>query len=239
MKKYIIANWKNHPDSWGEAQQILDSLSDHFNSLPLKECSVVVCPPFVFIEEVEKLLSTTSLGGYVELGAQDVVEALPQLVRYVIIGHSDRRWKLNESDEVVNKKLKTALENNLTPIVCIGERERSGDFKSFLEKQTESTFADLSADEIGKCLIVYEPVWAISTNPDARPDTPKSALESVKTIKEGLFLKFKIENLKFLYGGSVNSQNAKDFLSLSEFSGVLVGGASVDRQEFIEILKVL
>ncbi|OGN09813.1 MAG: hypothetical protein A3J46_00330 [Candidatus Yanofskybacteria bacterium RIFCSPHIGHO2_02_FULL_41_11] len=238
-KKYIIANWKILPASWGEAQQILDSTSEYFTAEGLKEFSVVVCPPFVFIEEVGKLLSATSLGNYIELGAQDVVDTLPQLARYVIVGHSDRRWKLGETDAVVNQKLKAALQKELTPIVCIGEKSREGDYKKFLEDQVEATFSGLSGDEVEKCLIAYEPVWAISTTPGAKPDTPESALESINIIKNTLALNFSLSTFRFLYGGSITSKNAKEFLSLPEFSGVLVGGASVDREEFVKILKLV
>lgn len=236
-KKYIIANWKSRPDTWGEAEQILESLSYYFNSAGSKELSVVICPPLAYLEEVGKILSNTSLGNYVELGAQDVTAA--DGVRYVIIGHSDRRWKLGESDETVNQKLKTVLKNGMVPIVCIGEKSREGDYKKFLEKQVVSTFSGLSRDEMGKCLIAYEPVWAISTNSDARPDTPESALESIGIIKDILANHYSLMTDRYLYGGSVTSANAKEFLSQEEINGVLVGGASLNREEFIEILKQL
>lgn len=247
MKKYIIANWKNHPDSWAEAEGILNYLDEHLEGQSGNpETSVIVCPPFVFLEEVGKVLRSSRLGRNVELGAQDIAlsdsgawtgevsgHMLKRLgVQYVIIGHSERRWKMGESDEVVNKKLKTALKNELTPIVCVGERERDNNFKNFLKQQIKATFAGLSADEIGKCLVAYEPVWAISTNPNAHPDTPESALESIKIIQE-------ILNTRFLYGGSVTKKNAKDFLSLDQIAGVLVGGASVRKEEFAQILKAI
>jgi len=254
MKKYIVANWKMHPDSWAEAEGILDAVSQYLESVPEKDNSLVVCPPFVFLEEVGKLLNTTSLGGRVELGAQDIAltestaltgeisgAMLQKLgVRHVIVGHSERRWKLGESDIVVNQKIETALEHELTPIVCVGEKERDDHYKEFLASQLDATFGGLSADQVSKCLIAYEPVWAISTNPNTRPDNPESTLESVRIIKDFIIGKWKLENgnsLKVLYGGSVTSKNANDFLSLDELAGVLVGGASVDKEQFIEILK--
>ncbi len=250
------------PTSVAEAEDILTYIDEYLkNESEKKENSLIICPPFVFLDDVSKILNTSRLAGQAELGAQDIALAdsgawtgevsgpmLKRLgVKYVIVGHSERRWKIGESDEVVNKKLKTILVNELTPIVCIGEKERNGEFKEFLRKQIEATFAGLSVDDIGKCLIAYEPVWAISTNPGAHPDTPESALESIKIIQDSLIenrlpageaRKLKTENLpKVLYGGSVNEGNAKLFLSLPEIAGVLVGGASVRKEEFVGIIK--
>jgi len=259
MKKYIIANWKNHPDSVAEAEDILAYIDEHLkNESSPEDESLIICPPFVFLDDVSKILKTSRLAQQVELGAQDIALAdsgawtgevsgpmLKRLgVEYVIVGHSERRWNAGggESDEVVNKKLKTILVNEFTPIVCVGERERDSEFKVFLKNQVEATFAGLSADEIGKCLIAYEPVWAISSNPDAHPDTPESALESIAVIREVLTVNCKLETVNlppFLYGGSVTASNVKDFISLNQIAGVLVGGASVKKEEFVEILKTL
>ncbi len=239
------------PNSLAEAEQILDFVNDHLGSRNEKEFSLIFCPPFVFLEEVGKILTTSHLEHGAELGAQDISiddnVALtgevsgPMLnnlgVGYVIVGHSERRWKLGESDEVVNKKLKAVLRNGMTPIVCLGERVRDENFKEFLKEQIEKTFAGLNRDELEKCIIAYEPVWAISTNPDARPDTPKSALESIKVIRDFLNTKYGILNTIYLYGGSVTSLNATEFLTQKEIDGVLVGGASVNKEEFVKILS--
>lgn len=247
MKKLVVANWKMAPATLAEAQEILDFTNDYLESLAdKKEFSLVFCPPFVFTEEVSKMLKTSHLEHGAFLGAQDIAAedkaALtgevsgPMLqklgVQYVIIGHSERRWKLGESDDTVNKKLKAALRNNMTPIVCIGERVRDANFREFLGEQISQTFEGLTADEIKKCIIAYEPVWAISTNPGAKPDTPQSALESIEIIKKVLAS----DNL-FLYGGSVNSKNAEDFLREKQINGVLVGGASVNKEEFVKVLE--
>lgn len=270
-KKLIVANWKNYPESPAEVEGILEFTNDYLESLgESREFSLVFCPPFVFLEDVAKILKTSHLEHEASLGAQDIaVEDRTALTgeisgpmlsnlgtRYVIVGHSERRWKLGESDETVNKKLKVVLRNGMIPIVCIGERSRDDNFpakggsasgwKKFLEEQVTATFRDLSSDDIDKCIIAYEPVWAISTNLDARPDTPKSAVESISIIDRALNLKFDslagqagIRNSKFLYGGSVNSKNVGDFLKEKEISGVLIGGASVNKQEFVKILEVV
>lgn len=253
--KLIVSNWKMKPNSAAEAQEILDSVRSYIELPgPEKELDLVFCPPFIFIEDVAKFLAVPSLAGISSLGAQDIAEednaALtgeisgPMLqklgVRYVIIGHSERRWKLGESDEVVNKKLKAALRNNLIPIVCIGEKERDQGFNKSLEDQIARTFEGVSSEELQKCLIAYEPVWAISSNPGARPDNPESALESIEVIEGYLSLNWQINKRNmFLYGGSVNSKNAVDFLSKEKINGVLVGGASVNKEEFIKILSLI
>ena len=231
MKKIVIANWKMNPQTLQEAEELFRASN-----------GAIVCPPFIYLEELSKIKSGAVLG------AQDISlsdepgqtgeisgETLKQFgVKYVIIGHSERRWKLGESDETVNKKLKLALSHSLTPIICIGERSREDDFEGFLKKQVLATFAGLlSSEQAEKCLIVYEPVWAISTTPGARPDTSQSALESIRAIKQVLN-----SDLPFLYGGSVTSANVRDFLSLKEISGILVGGASLDKEEFLRILEI-
>jgi|SRR3989344_938112 len=253
-KKLIVSNWKMSPSSLVEAREILDSASEYLESADEKNFNLVFCPPFIFLKEVGRILKNSNLVQFSTLGAQDIFwedqgadtgeisgPMLKKLgVEYAIIGHSERRWKLGEPDEIINKKLKAALRNNITPIVCIGERERNNNFKEFLEKQVEATFNDLSSDDIDKCLVAYEPVWAISSIPGARPDTPESALESIRIIKNTLIenCKLRTENLpKVLYGGSVNSSNILDFISQDEIAGVLVGSASVSKEEFIKLLS--
>jgi triosephosphate isomerase (TIM) len=242
-KKIIIGNWKMNPQTWAEAQEILESVDGYIRENKSDNLDLVICPPFVFLEDISKILNPE-----ISLGAQDIFwedagsdtgeisgPMLAHLnVRYVIVGHSERRWKLGEDDDAVNKKLKAVLRNGMVPIVCLGEKYRDENYKDFLREQTEKTFIGLSPEEISKCLIAYEPVWAISTSPDAKPDTPESALESILYIKEVLKA-----DAKILYGGSVNSDNAKDFLSQLEISGVLVGSASLKKEEFTKILSLI
>lgn len=247
-KKLIIANWKMSPATWGEAQGLLEFVSERLASFPDQRFSLAVCPPFVFLEEAAKLFSQSDIGNRASLGAQDIFWddagadtgeiSGPQLtalgVRYVIVGHSERRWKLGESDDIVNKKLIAVLRNGMIPIVCLGERTRDAGYEKFLRTQALATFHGLSAGDIERCLIAYEPVWVISTNPDARPDTPKSALESMAVIRDALGA----VSAKILYGGSVTPANAHDFLSQADIGGVLVGGASVRKEEFGNILTL-
>ncbi|MBI2674775.1 MAG: triosephosphate isomerase [Candidatus Yanofskybacteria bacterium] len=252
-KKLIVSNWKMQPTTLAEAEQILDLVDEYLGSLSERELNLVFCPPFVFTEEVGKILKTSHLLHQSGLGAQDISTddrmALtgevsgPMLkklgARYVIVGHSERRWKLGESDEVVNKKLKAVLRNEMMPIVAVGEKTRDDNFEDFLKEQVLNTFAGLSAEEVARCIIAYEPVWAISTTPGARPDTPESALESVEVIKETLATALQSTALpRYLYGGSITSVNAREFLSNDGFDGVLIGGASTNKEEFVKILAI-
>ncbi len=243
------------PSTWAEAEQILDFVDDYLESSgEAKEFSLVFCPPFVFLEEVGKVLKTSHLEHESFLGAQDIFwedigadtgeisgPMLKKLgVEYVIVGHSERRWKLGESDDIVNKKLKAALRNEITPIVCLGERARDDSFKEFLKEQVEKTFAGLNRDELGKCIIAYEPVWAISSNPGARPDSPEESIKAIKTIWGALNKLGGGETwVPTLYGGSVNSSNVSEFLLRKEIDGVLVGGAGVNKEEFVKILSLI
>jgi triosephosphate isomerase len=256
-KKIIVANWKMNPQTLAESEQILDLVNEYLESAEYhKELSLIFCPPFVFLERVAKILSMSHLSHQSELGAQDISWenegamtgeiSGPMLkglgVRYVIIGHSERRFKIGESDEVVNRKLKAALTNELIPVVCVGEKERDNNFKDFLRNQILNTFKNINANEFSRSIIAYEPVWAISSNFNSRPDTPESALESIEAIKEILIKNFGLDNFnlpRILYGGSINSSNVQEFLKVEKINGVLVGGASVKKDEFIKILSAV
>jgi triosephosphate isomerase len=232
MKKIVVANWKALPETLAQAEEIVSRLDEHLRELDAATLDVVICPPMVFLEDVARILPSGVI-----LGAQDTDPHLARLgARYVIIGHSDRRWKLGEDDATVNAKLKTALVDGLVPIVCLGERSRQGNWHDELAAQTVATFEGLASEQIAHCLIAYEPVWAISTSPDARPDTPASAVQSLSLIRDTLADSYGLSPMTFLYGGSVTPVNAHDFLERPEISGVLVGGASVRPVDFAQIL---
>lgn len=241
MKKLIIANWKDHPETWGQAQELLARIEEHLRMIDHADrFELVICPPARYFSEVAPLLKEGALADITQLGAQDMTpEVLSVGARYVIIGHSDRRWKLGESDETVNAKLKTSLEQGLVPIVCLGERSRTGDWQGELASQAVATFRGMTPGQVSQCLIAYEPVWAISTNPDAVPDTPASAVQAMGVIRDTLVDQFDVSHPTFLYGGSVSPDNAADFLARPEISGVLVGGASVRSADFQKILTIV
>ena len=157
--KLIIANWKENIQSLAQAQEILEFV-DQYLSTSEKNLDLVICPPTALIEDVSKTLQTSHLAKYAILGAQDInmdnESILSKLgTRYIIVGHSDHRWKAGESDEVVNQKLKSVLQNGMTPVVCLGEKTRDGEYKQFLKEQTEKIYLKRFAqpEEIAKATL--------------------------------------------------------------------------------------
>ena len=158
-------------------------------------------------------------------------------LKYVILGHSERREHLKEADEMINKKVKKALEFNLKPILCIGERK--GQTFRILESQLKNGFKNISKKRMKDVIIAYEPVWAIGTGKFCSDNQVLSTALLIRKIiyqKHGRTL---ANNLKILYGGSVNKENAKSYIKESGINGLLVGGASLKIDEFIGILKAV
>lgn len=231
--KLVVFNWKMNPETLESAIDMAKK-SDHKN--------IVIASPFVFIEEVGKIIKKA------ELGAQDLfykdaksgsftgeisASELTNLgVKYVIIGHSERR-AMGESNEIISKKIKTAFDSGLVPILCVGEslgEHEAGKTKDIIQNQLNSALSNFQSSTLNlKLIIAYEPIWAIGSG---NPETPESALETIKFIKSILDSKFYILNSRVLYGGSVNPKNIDTFLKYKEIDGVLVGGASLDPKLF-------
>ncbi len=243
MTKIIIANWKMNPAKLDEAQDLF--AAEVKSAGEYASITSVICPPVIFIEELSKIDRE-------HLGAQDIFwegsgpytgEISPDMLKnfgvtHVLVGHSDRRYKIGETDEVINKKIKAALAAGITPVLLVGERNRGDDRKKILEDQITADLNGLNAGEVSKILITYEPVWAISTAPGAEPDTPENTLGAIKIIKDFLAISYKLSATGCLYGGSVNEKNVADFLKYPEISGAVIGGASLHKQEFAEISKI-
>jgi triosephosphate isomerase len=220
----------------------------------LQNIRIIICPPFVYLSNFAPLTSDfqrrTSI---IFLGAQDLFweekgsftgEISPKMlknlgVEYVIVGHSERRQILGESDEMINKKLKAAIKSKLKPIFCIGEteKERKSD-KTFqvLKNQIKKALKSTSNVKLqtSNLIIAYEPVWAIGTGNPCKPEKAKEVLTFLRKLTQPLF--HSTTQPLILYGGSVNSKIAKDYIKFG-FDGLLVGGASLDSKEFIEIIK--
>jgi len=248
MKKIIAANWKMNPGSAKEAEEIVKFLAKNYTE---KNIQLILFPPFVYFCHLRDELDNDA--DKFDWGAQDIFweesgaytgEISPAMlksfwVQYVIIGHSERRWKLGETDEVINNKMKTALENEITPILAVGEKEKGNSIEKFLEDQLCRGLENLSEEQISKIIIAYEPVWAIGTgNADIPEDTIK-AIRMIKDIVGKIVGKKVVDKIPVLYGGSVTSKNAKDFLSEKEINGAIVGGASLDKEDFLKILNIV
>ena len=161
-------------------------------------------------------------------------------VEYVIIGHSERRQYFNETDETVNKKIKSAFENGLKPIVCVGEtleERESGKTESIITKQTELALDGLTNEQVENTIIAYEPIWAIGTGKTATSEDANNSIKAIRNKIEELYGKDVAEKVIIQYGGSVKSKNAKELFSMSDIDGGLVGGASLDPEEFSKIVN--
>lgn len=238
-KKLIIGNWKMNPEKGEEAI---------FLAKKVDKKDAVIAPPFVFLSAVKKKIKNA------KLAAQDVFwetegsytgEISPlQLknlgVKYVILGHSERR-ALGETNEDVRKKIGACIKYLITPIVCVGEtvRDESGNYLSFVKTELEEIFSGFPKTILSKIVIAYEPIWAIGKNAE-REATPVEAEEMaifIKKVLADVFDDKAARSLKIIYGGSVNPKNASTFLREKNISGLLVGRDSLDPIKFNEILK--
>ncbi|MBI2094472.1 MAG: triose-phosphate isomerase [Candidatus Omnitrophica bacterium] len=247
MRRSIIAgNWKMNA-TLREAEALVTALVQR----PIPETvEVVVCPPFTAISHVARLLAGSRIG----LGAQDLFWesagaftgeiSAPMLVdlgcRYVIIGHSERRTYFGETNEWVSRKLRAALAAGLAPIVCVGEtlaQREANQTMEIIDQQLTSALTGLSAADLSRLIIAYEPVWAIGTGKNA---TPEQAQEVHLFIRNGLSQRFSqqaAESVRIQYGGSVNAANAASLLQLPDVDGALVGGASLKADAFQAIVQ--
>lgn len=245
-KKVIAGNWKMNKLP-NEAMNFISELAPLVKSA---ENEVVLCVPYtdLFYSLLHVQDTNIKIGAqnmhYEESGAytgEISGEMLKSIgVEYVIIGHSERRAYFGETDETVNKKLKKALSLGLKPIVCIGEsleQRESGEAKDIVTMQTKLALEGLESDAVEKTIIAYEPIWAIGTGKTA---TKEDANETIKWIREEIekiYGKKVSDSVIILYGGSVKSSNAKDLFEMSDIDGGLVGGASLDAQEFANIIN--
>ena len=248
MRKLLIAgNWKMHK-TINEAIELVNNLKREL--VDIEEADVAVCPVYTALSEVSDILT----GSNIKLGAQNVYwqekgaftgEVAPSMLKdldcyYVIIGHSERRKYFFETNETVNKKIKAAQGIGLVPIFCIGETldEREAEKTiDVVQTQLADGLEGLDGESITKLVIAYEPVWAIGTGKTA---TPAQAQEVHEFIRNWLRKKYSDEvaaNVRILYGGSVKPSNAKELMQQVDIDGALVGGASLESDSFVEIVK--
>ena len=251
MKKIIIANWKMNttiPEGLDLATQIRSGLSK-------SSCQVVLCPPATHLKPLFDELQSSSIS----LGAQDMhwqdrgaytgaisATQIEEYCDFVILGHSEMRKYSGETDEDVFKKVAAALRHSITPILCVGEgldTKKSGKNEEFVKQQLKNILSKLfqiSVPSSQDFIIVYEPIWAISTNPGAKPDTPENAQKMVELIKREIENNYKVKNITFryVYGGSVNSGNAAALAKSTAIEGALVGAASLNAAEFIKVVNL-
>jgi len=242
-KKIIMANWKMNPSSQEEVLRLTKGVLAQ--RLP-KNIELIIAPPFVYLDLVKR-----NCGREIKLAAQNISwaergaytgEISSLMVRnlgcdYVIIGHSERRHKMGETDEMINLKLKAAFKVGLIPVLAVGEKESNDDIIKVLTQQVKSALEGIGISEIGRLIIAYEPVWAIGTELTDTPDHALSTALLIRKIVGNLYGPEWASDLPVLYGGSVSEENAVDFIAQNGINGALVGGVSLELEKFIKIIK--
>ena len=249
-KLLIVANWKCNPATRKEAEHLFVSVKKGIKKLD--EVEVVICPPFIYLSLFKQ--NTIQLGAqncfWEDKGAYTGEISSLMLkdfeCKYIIVGHSERRDYFNEADNNINKKIKSVLKNRLKPIFCVGEKSRDSfdsegkpinEMSLIVSEQIEKGLAGISQSRIPDVIIAYEPVWAIGTGfPCLSDDAMKAALLIKKTLTN-LYNRSIAERVKILYGGSVISQNAVDYIKDANMDGLLIGGSSLNASEFIKIIS--
>lgn len=246
MKTLIVANWKCNPVTFKEAKYLLISIQK-IKSLA-RNLEVVVCPPFVYLSGLQNKFKNFKLGAqncfWEEKGAFTGEVSAKMLkdigCKYVIVGHSERRRYFLETYEIINKKLKIAIENKLKPILCVGETQEErtkGLVAKILNSQINIALRGIKAKDGKQIIIAYEPVWAIGTGNNCLPKDAQQVRLLIKKIITQKFSRVLANRLAILYGGSVNSSNGVYYIKEAGFQGLLVGGASLDPKEFIRLLN--
>ena len=246
-KKLIAANWKmykNPAQTSAFFKDFLALVANHTRD------EIVVCPPYIDLCAAVEVTK----GSDVAIGAQDLYwekegaytgEICPSMLldvgcTHVIIGHSERRQYFGETDDIVNCKLKAALEAGLIPILCVGEvleEREAGLTEDVLRRQCLRAFHKISTKKAGKLVIAYEPVWAIGTGKTATPQLASEAHRLIRGEAAKTFGQEFADQLRILYGGSVKPENATGLMAEEEIDGALVGGASLDPKSFAAIVK--
>lgn len=252
-KPLLAGNWKmnlDHLEAIQLVQQLhLDLQDNHFNP---QAAEVAVIPPFTDIRSVQTVIDADEMG--IAYGAQDISvhdsgaytgEVSASMLKklgctYVVVGHSERREYHNESDELVGKKAQVALAAEMTPIVCCGEGldvRKAGKHVEHVVAQIKGAFAGIDESSAKKCVIAYEPIWAIGTGEVATPEDAQEVCQAIRSTLTQLYSADVAEGMRILYGGSVKSSNVKDIMAKPDVDGALVGGASLKAEEFSKIAR--
>lgn len=249
MRKNIVAgNWKMNKNL-DEAKALMNALADYQKSTPAN-CEVYIAPPSVYLSQAKEVFSNGEVGVF----AQDMSEyesgaytgeisvgMLKSLnVDGSIIAHSERRQYHGETDSHANKKIKALIDTGLTPIYCNGEKleeRKSGKYLEVIKNQTETALFTLSADEIKKVVIAYEPVWAIGTGETASAEQAQEVHAYIRKLIADKYGDEVASEISILYGGSVKPSNAKEIFSQPDVDGGLIGGAALNIEDFSKIIE--
>jgi triosephosphate isomerase (TIM) len=246
----IAGNWKMHKDHL-EAIQLVQKLAYHLEMDDYEGQDVVVCPSFVALRAIQNLLMADKLP--IGLGAQNVhaedegaftgevsAKMLARLdVRYVIVGHSERRALFGETDEVVNAKLKAVHKHGMVPILCVGEtleQRDAGEAVEVVARQLRGSLAGVKLADAQELVVAYEPVWAIGTGRTASSGDAQELCAAVRDVLRELFGEGIAGGIRVQYGGSVKPGNVRELMSQPDIDGALVGGASLSSEDFALIV---
>lgn len=247
MRKPIIAgNWKMHK-TIAEAVEFVNEIKGKVNNTDVES---VICAPFTLLKDLKEATKGTPI----KIGAQNMHYAdngaftgeisAPMLkeldIDYVVLGHSERRQYFNETNETVNKKVLKALEAGIDPILCIGEtlEEREADkTKDVCKVQTEKALENVTAEDMKKVVIAYEPIWAIGTGKTATAEQANDVIAYVREVVKGLYGEEISEEVRIQYGGSVKPSNVSEIMNQTDIDGALVGGASLQPADFTELVN--
>ena len=242
-----IGNWKMY-GTLAEARPLATGVRDGVRRV--KDVEVVLCPPFTALAAVAEILAGTSLG----LGAQNchpessgphTGEIAPPMLaelgcRFVVLGHSERRREMGETDELINRKVRSVLSHGLTPILCVGEtaeERRQGLTFTTVEGQLRAGLAEVAPDAVARVVLAYEPVWAIGTGANATPGQAGEVHGYLRGLLSELASKDTASAIRIVYGGSVKPESAEALAAEADIDGALVGGASLNAQTFVTIVK--
>ena len=247
MRKPIIAgNWKMHK-TIAEALEFVNEVKDRVNN---DKVEAVICAPFTLLKDLKQATKGTNI----KIGAQNMHfeekgaftgEISPLMLKeldmdYVVIGHSERRQYFNETNETVNKKVVKALEEGIGPILCVGEtleEREASETKNVCKEQTEKALVGVSAEDMKKVVIAYEPVWAIGTGKTATAEDANDVIAYIREVVKGLYGEEISEEVRIQYGGSVKPSNVAEIMNQSDIDGALVGGASLLASDYTELVN--
>ena len=247
MRKPIIAgNWKMHK-TIAEAVEFVNDIKDKVNNTDVE---AVICAPFTLLKDLKEATKGTNIKigaqnmHYAEQGAFTGEISAPMLkelnIDYVVLGHSERRQYFNETNETVNKKVIKALEEGIDPILCVGEtleEREDSETKNVCKEQTEKALVGVSAEDMKKVVIAYEPVWAIGTGKTATAEDANDVIAYIREVVKGLYGEEISEEVRIQYGGSVKPSNVAEIMNQSDIDGALVGGASLLASDYTELVN--
>ncbi len=247
----MAGNWKMHHDHL-TAIQVIQKLSYRLDKEDYEATEVVVCPPFTDLRSVQTTLEADRIP--IRLGAQNchwekegafTGEVSPLMlaklrVRYVIVGHSERREIFGETDEWVNRKTKAVIAADMLAIVCVGEtleEREAGETAAKVERQVRAAFVGVKAENLITSVVAYEPIWAIGTGRNATPEDADETIAFIRATLRDVAGTDVADAVRILYGGSVKPGNVADLMAMPEIDGALVGGAALDPDDFARIVR--